>query len=490
MLSNRRQRRRIQPPDSTSESEGDIDLPLLVALKEAEWTPIFAMRTSLRCAEHSPHCLAIRPEIDFRNLGISNDEAEEPEFDEFGVELDKPPSMVPDMPCAVCHEMFHVWCIQEDLREQGAQEEDINLVDAEHFDVHMLCSACLMEDGEWEDRSIGAFVMITPPGCQRFYPYEIKSRKQDTVTLQLYERSTYLKPDKTPSTSLIRMSLHDCIRALLRDRFAYSDKNVGGMIHPQWLNRDGLESGGYQNEALTKVLDESFDSILDIVQKKTLHPITELFDKWMVGKKKNSKMEQQSTMLFRSNFFIPILPCDTSLTLPILHRMQQALKAKRYDVDRAVVISETLFHLVIGREYLGLGPESDMQLFALACSASMHSQLLSSTFISKADVIALQDAFNGHFCCVLTRDEKALLPSVVQEDLSYLSVMTRDTSQPWESGGLLVQAKVQYSKTADVAGMAKARLGFKAMTSSSMPLIFQVSEADTNAGVRRSTRRR
>jgi hypothetical protein len=259
-------------------------------------------------------------------------------------------------------------------------------------------------------------------------------------------------------------------------------------VHPQWLNKDAFESGGYRNEALYLLLEESLPSILDIVQKKTAHPITELFDNWMVGRMKNSRTEQKGIMLFPSNFFIPILACDTSLSLPLLHRMQQSLKAKRYEVDRALVITQGLLHLVVARSYLELGPNSDMQLFALACPKSMHGQLLSSKTMPKAEVMDLQDAFNGHFCRVLTRDERALIPSIVQDDLTYFSVLTRETVQPWETGGLLVNAEVKYSKSPDNAGMERARLGFKAVTSLSIPFTFKASSNDSTQGLRRSKR--
>lgn len=125
---------------------------------------------------------------------------------------------------------------------------------------------------------------------------------------------------------------------------------------------------GYKNRSLTVALQKAYRPILEIISGNRTHPLRNLFDEWMRpshGKQKMTSKDQAARASeFNLKYPIPIFFGDDTLYHGMLHLM---LDAGDHRLENSLVLglAQSLFKLVILREYLHRSPSDDAQVFTL-----------------------------------------------------------------------------------------------------------------------------
>lgn len=132
------------------------------------------------------------------------------------------------------------------------------------------------------------------------------------------------------------------------------------------------------------------------------HPIVDLYNDWMKNWPRSIKTVEEHQFNFIKKFKLEILSGDSSLIEPFLEHLHYNTKNSKVLVESHWItcVAYILFHLVIIRGYLGRPPCDDNQIFYLAYTGSVDSD------IAPDDVYS--DAKKGTLKRLLSPPEKAI----------------------------------------------------------------------------------
>ena len=132
----------------------------------------------------------------------------------------------------------------------------------------------------------------------------------------------------------------------------------------------------YQNEFITKSLEDAYGCIADIVLGVKSHPLVPYYENWMANCPHGADRTHHGFQLIQ-RLQCQVIPGDRSLLESFLINLKpdiaQRLKVKFSQVssdinERVEILATMLFTLVIFRCYLGVKPQNDEQIFHLAFS--------------------------------------------------------------------------------------------------------------------------
>jgi hypothetical protein len=192
-------------------------------------------------------------------------------------------------------------------------------------------------------------------------------------------------------------------------RFQYQ-KSLGTIEWPLRLLEDAQDNYNYTNTTICTALEYSYGAILEILYGYRTHPITSLFQSWLMQQQSGQRKGHSHPANFLQCFQFGTLLGDKSLISPLLLHLRYDLGAHVMD-HHADVISMILFRVVIARTYLGRSPSDDEQIFYLGYTSQ-------TTQTSNSDSASLRAAKLGKIFRKLTIHELVMSASL---DSSYSS---------------------------------------------------------------------
>ncbi|KAH6892792.1 hypothetical protein BKA70DRAFT_1440594 [Coprinopsis sp. MPI-PUGE-AT-0042] len=344
--------------------------------------------------------------------------------------------------CHLCLSKWHVVCIQA-LLPPGHDPKD-----ADFEELHWCCSQCLfLNHGKWDQLMIGKFITLNASQAQRdevYFPAKILSRNGAEVTLRWHPYNVWKAKQRAMPPDFVRTP-QECYTAFTRIRYPYNAE-LGGILWPIELIDSGLKEPsdseleaivGRDENGIVPALKDALPAIIELLTGGREHPIVDLIKNWMepvkTVKGKTPALTRASRLIaFRESFSLPIIPGHTFLIEMALGTVSQAKHNaapandhvfNNAEGDMEEMCASILLHLVVIRQYFGLQPDDDGELFAL-------SRVPSSTEYAKAKHEG--GALLGRLRRMLTEHEKAFRSGTacVEDDLEGIELPADWTTVP------------------------------------------------------------
>ncbi|KAJ3557349.1 hypothetical protein NM688_g1521 [Phlebia brevispora] len=270
--------------------------------------------------------------------------------------------------CDICQKWSHVPCIAEQFGLSKSYHES-----------SWFCADCSSVP-LWTDTLIGQSIYYcTHPKSKRMYAARITQRDGAYAIVEWYRENAYVTQQEILKST--RIPIHRCALAAIRlqrkHRHTSDDKvQLGKLKWPLRLHEDAIDRG-YLNSAITNALQDSLNSVVQILTGNRPHAIMDRYRR-DVG----SKVERPETAsTWHARYAVPILHGDASLIHPLLtdlqHRLTVMHTAEEWhpSVNNMLISNLVfgpglmLFHLVILRIYLGRQAEDDDEIYCLVVNA-------------------------------------------------------------------------------------------------------------------------
>ncbi|KAI0742531.1 hypothetical protein C8Q80DRAFT_1189104 [Daedaleopsis nitida] len=287
--------------------------------------------------------------------------------------------------CDKCDTWSHVLCIEtqfglpRDWQEASAQ---------------WLCPICT-EAARWEESLLQKWVLLPlsfhstmhgRPGklyaCKLCGIDASDALPGPHVVIEWYYGNSYPAKGLRPAQPRTSIPAHRVAHAVASQAYdsMYSELSDSQVATVKWPSRlqhfdaNMPRSDGYQNKELSSMLEDSFQSVVDICKgTRKFHHILE--DYGIALGQGGDKVRKTSVL----HSHMPLLPGDESLIVPFIDRLALKLQSTSISVsseetapsssvnpvDLATGIGKTLFSLVILRSYLGRPPCDDITIYSL-----------------------------------------------------------------------------------------------------------------------------
>ena len=190
---------------------------------------------------------------------------------------------------------------------------------------------------------------------------------------------------------------------------------------PDWAEDDSVDHYGYSNLNLQRSLEDSYGTIVQILNGSVGHPLLELWLDWTSKHGWDSRTHHlakvDATLNFQAQFHLDILPGDLALIGGFALKLQHDLGPSNFRY--LTEVATLLFKVVVMRTYLGRNPCDDEQIFYLAYSPSSFGEkvadrpdnpLLEAKHgsivrnLTVPERVLLGSKSSHHLCCLVTND--------------------------------------------------------------------------------------